>query len=108
MDLFFDVFSTIAVAYAIATGLAFGSTFLLWMSLKYTPAVALTSRKLGFLAAGATALAGTLFFAGQIVQAVATDPSWPRALARGALWEVFSIAIGCGLGFAHGFAERKR
>lgn len=107
-SLFFDVFNLTAFLYAVAAGVAFGSTFLLYISLKFPGKTLLSPMKTGLLAVGASALAGTLFFAGQIVQAIATDPNWPRALARAALWEVFSVGIGVGLGVATSFAHPRR
>lgn len=105
--LFFDVFNITAFAYAVASGLAFGSTALLYLTLRFPPKTPVKTKTLAFVSIVATAAAGTLFFAGQIVQAVATDPAWPRALARAALWEVFSVSIGIGLGFARSFANRR-
>lgn len=106
-SLFFDVFNLTAVLYAIAAGIGFGSTVLLYISLKFPAKTLLSPIRTGLLAAGASALAGTLFFAGQIVQAIATDPSWPRALARAALWELFAVGIGAGLGVAASFAHPR-
>jgi hypothetical protein len=106
MILFFDVFGPTSIAYAIASGLAFGSTVILYISLRYPPRTPMSTRLLMLVTTLAAASAGSLFFAGQIVQAIATDPNWPRALARGALWEVFSVSIGVGLGIARSFAQK--
>jgi hypothetical protein len=106
-SLFFDVFDLLAVLYAVATGVLFGSTVLLYFSLKYPSKVLLSTKLAVSLTILSTAFLGTLFFAGQIVQAYATDPNWPRALGRAALWEVFSVALGLGFGVARSFAHRR-
>lgn len=105
--LFFGVFEPIALLYALASGLAFGATVLLYLSLRFPQKIPLGTLQMGVLTAVFMALAGSLFFLGQIVQAFATDPNWPRALARGALWEIFSIGIGIGLGVARSFAHGR-
>ncbi len=105
--LFLDVFEPVAITYALGAGLAFGSTVLLYYSLKYPPKIALSGTTLMIVAVGATMLAGVFFFAGQVVQAYTTgDPFWPRALARAALWMIFSIGLGVGLSVARSFAHR--
>lgn len=106
-SLFFDVFNALAVAYAIATGVGFGATVLTYLSLRYPPKQVLSTKFAVILTITTAAALGSLFFAGQIVQAVATDPNWPRALARGALWEVFSVALGIGFGITRSFAALK-
>jgi hypothetical protein len=106
-DLFFDVFNPIAVVYAIATGITFGSTALLYLSLRFPPKNVMSTRLLATVVTTASIAAGTLFFAGQIVQAIATDPNWPRAFARLVLWEVFSLSIGAGLAVARSFAHEE-
>jgi cytochrome c biogenesis protein CcdA len=105
MDLFFDVFNLIAVIYAIATGLTFGSTFLLYLSLRIPTKVPQSTRLLATLITITCVIMGTLFFAGQIVQAYTSDPAWPRAFARLVLWEVFSVAVGAGFGISRSFAK---
>ena len=104
---FFAVFNSIAVLYAAATGVAFGASAILWISLRYPPKVPASTRLLAGLVMASAVSAGTLFFAGQIVQAIASDPNWLRALARGALWEIFSVSMGLGFGVAYSFAQRK-
>lgn len=106
--LLFNVVDGVAVLYAVASGLAIGSTFLLWLSLRFPMKILLPTLHLAVLAAAATAFVGTVFFAGQIVQALATDPNWPRALGRAFLWEIFSLSIGVGLGVARSFAHREQ
>ncbi len=105
--LFRDVFEPVAITYALGAGLAFGSTVLLYFSLKYPSKTIMPAKLLIFVSISATALAGLFFFAGQVVQAYASgDPFWPRALARAALWMVFSIGLGTGLSIARSFAHR--
>lgn len=106
LKLFFQVFDWVALSYAVATGIAFGATVILYITLRYPPKLPITTRRLAVVVGLATASAGTLFFAGQVAQALATDPLWPRAAARMALWEVFSVAIAVGLGVARSFAHR--
>ncbi len=109
LQLFLGVIEPIAVAYAVASGIAFGATVILWISLRYPPKVPMSNRVAIGLTVLAAVTAGTLFFAGQIVQAYTTgDPFWPRALGRAVLWEVFSLSIGLGLGVARSFAHSAR
>ena len=103
--LVFDVVEPVSVLYAIASGLALGASFLLWLSLRFPLKIPLTTERMALLAGSATCLVGVVFFAGQIVQAYATDPQWPRAFGRAVLWVVFSIALGHGLGIARSFAH---
>lgn len=106
-SLFSSVFDLTAVMYALTSGVIFGGGPLLYMTLRYPSKFALSARKMGLLAFAAAATAGTLFFAGQIVQAYAVDPQWPRALARAALWEIFSVGLAVGLGFTRSFAQHR-
>jgi hypothetical protein len=108
LSLFFDVFDPIAVLYALGAGIAFGSTVLLYTSLQFPLKLPMAASKMGLVAAVATGLAGFFFFAGQVVQAYASDdPLWPRALGRAGLWQVFSAAIGVGFSVARSFAHRS-
>ncbi len=107
LALFLDVFEPVAIIYAIGAGLSFGSTVLLYFTLKYPPKIPMRSDLLIVASIGATMLAGVFFFAGQVVQAYASgDPFWPRALGRAALWMVFSIGLGVGLTVSRSFAHR--
>lgn len=106
-NLFFEVVGWISVLYAIASGIVAGSTFLLYIVLRFPPAVRI-SHKMNFaLTAGILALLGTVFFAGQISYAFLNDPFWPRALGRYVLWLIFSIAVGLGLSVSRSFAHRR-
>jgi len=107
IGLYLSVLDPIAVIYAVATGLAFGATAILYISLRYPPKVPMSTRLVATVVALASMTAGTLFFAGQVVEAYASgDQFWPRALARGTLWELFSLSIGVGLAIARSFAHR--
>ena len=105
---FFQVFDFPAVMYALTTGVIFGGGPLLYMTLRYPSKFDLSAKQMGLLAFAAAATAGTLFFAGQIVQAYSWDTHWARALARATLWEIFSAGLALGLGFTRSFAYLSR
>lgn len=108
-ELFLGVFNPIAIIYAIAAGLSFGATVLLYLVITHPPRLIVSTWASAIGASGVFVIAGTLFFAGQLAEIVARgDDLWPRALARMALWEVFAISVGIGLGFARSFAVKHR
>lgn len=106
-NLFFTVLEPVALTYAVASGVMAGSTVLLWLSLRIPPLRPLKTWQYALLASGTIGFLFGVFFAGQITQAYLTDPNWPRALARGCLAEVFSVACGVGLGIARSFAHER-
>lgn len=108
MTAFLSVFDLPGILYAIGSGILTGATLVLWISLRIPPRVPLSTRHSAAIAAGAMVLLGTMFYFGQISQAILSgDPMWPRALARYFLWDVFAIAIGVGLGISRSFASEN-
>lgn len=107
-ELFFQVFDRIAILYAIMSGISLGSTFLLYLSLKYPPLTPLPVARHALLSVVVLFVLGTVFFAGQISQAIITeDPQWPRATGRYALWLVFSVAVAISLTVSRSFAKKR-
>lgn len=110
-EAFFDVFTPIALLYAVASGTLLGSTVLVYLTLRRPPLTFLPPHKAVLLAVGVLWLLGTTFFAGQISQAFVEAPldaNTPRIIARYALWLVFSVAVAVSHTWAVSFARRER
>lgn len=103
---FWDVFNLLSILYAVMSGIILGSTFLLYISLKFPPLKILALRyqiPLSFIILSSL---GAVFFAGQVTQAILSgDTQVPRILGRLALWFVFALSVSISHAYTRSFAK---
>ena len=109
---FWSVFTFTALIYAITSGVLLGATLLAYIALRRPPATYLSFRKQAALAVIVLTVLGTVFFAGQVTQAIiekqgiAAEPV--RIFARYCLWVVFAVSVGVSNSWVLSFAKRKK